>query len=77
MAYYRYRQFLQQQNDSEFDEVHHPGAKTPTSGIYRCESCGLSITAVHDQELPPQNHHQHSTLLPILWRLVVKSRFPW
>lgn len=76
MAYYKYGQFLTQQHGGEFDAVHSPGQTTPFSGVYRCEGCGLSITSVHLHPLPPQNHHQHNnTVVPIRWKLVVKSHY--
>jgi hypothetical protein len=76
VAYYKYPQFLTQQNTAEFDAIHEPGVATPYSGIYRCEGCGLSVTSVHPHPLPPQNHHQHSTAQGrVRWRLVVKSHY--
>jgi len=76
MAYYKYPQFLLQEQGSEFDTIHEPGQPTPFSGIYRCEGCGLSVTSVTPHPLPPQNHHQHTTQQGrIRWRLVVKSHF--
>jgi hypothetical protein len=76
MAFYKYANFLSQEQGPEFDTVHSPGFVTPYSGIYRCTGCGLSITSVHMHPLPPQNHHQHQNhLTPIRWQLVVKSHF--
>jgi hypothetical protein len=76
MAYFKYAYFLSQQNLVEFDQTVRPGTPTGISGIYRCTGCGLSITSVHPYPLPPQNHHQHeSVLIPILSQLVVKSHF--
>jgi hypothetical protein len=76
MAYYKYGQYLSQEQGQEFDALHGPGQVTPVSGIYRCEGCGLSITSVFQHRFPPQNHHQHpNALVPIRWRLVVKSHF--
>jgi hypothetical protein len=76
MAYYKYQVFLVQQQGSEFDVAHAPNGPTPISGIYRCEGCGLSATFVKDKNMPPQNHHQHTTAQgEIRWRLVVKSHW--
>ncbi len=75
MAYYKYAQYLIQETGAEFDLVHRPGEATPYSGIYRCEGCGLSATSVHSHPLPPQDHHQHPSEVPIRWRLAVKSHY--
>ncbi len=60
MAFYKYQQFLVQQQGPEFDTIHPPNSPTPFSGIYRCEGCGLSATFVKPHNIPPQNHHQHT-----------------
>ncbi|TPM39594.1 hypothetical protein [Mesorhizobium sp. B2-3-4] len=75
MAWYKYPNFLAQQNGAEFDTIHHPGQNTPISGIYRCTGCGLSATFVADKTIPPQNHHQHPNASPISWQLIVKSHW--
>lgn len=76
MAYYKYPQYLQQQNAPEFDAVHLPASATPFSGVYRCTGCGLSATSVLGHPLPPQNHHQHSVAQgQIKWQLAVKSHY--
>lgn len=76
MAWYKYPQYLAQENTYEFDAIHNPGATTVYSGIYRCEGCGLSATFIKDKPMPPQNHHQHNALQgTIRWRLIVKSHF--
>jgi hypothetical protein len=73
MAFYKYPQFLTQENGPEFDTISHPDNPTPYSGIYRCEGCGLSATFVKPHNIPPQNHHQHTTEQgAVRWRLVVK-----
>lgn len=69
---YKYPQYLSLSDSPLFDEIHHPGASTPHSGIYRCEGCGKEITSITGNPLPPQNHHQHSTAQgSIRWRLAV------
>jgi hypothetical protein len=76
MAYYKYAQFLSQEESAEFDTTHAPNSVTPYSGIYRCQGCGLSATFVRGHNIPPQNHHQHNAGQgPINWRLIVKSHF--
>ncbi|MBN9556740.1 MAG: hypothetical protein J0I26_04350 [Alphaproteobacteria bacterium] len=76
MAYYKYANFLSQQQGTEFDVIHPPATATPFSGIYRCTGCGLSVTSVYEHHLPPQNHHQHANyLVPIRWQLTVKSHY--
>jgi hypothetical protein len=76
MAFYKYPQFLTQEQGAEFDSVHYPNNPVPMSGIYRCEGCGLSATFVKDKNIPPQNHHQHSLGQGLVrWRLVVKSHW--
>jgi hypothetical protein len=76
MAYYKYGEFLHQENGAEYDTVYQPSSTTPISGVYRCDGCGLSVTSVKDHPLPPQNHHQHTPQQGhIRWRLVVKSHW--
>jgi hypothetical protein len=76
MAFYKYGNFLTQQNSAEFDAVYQPNSATPISGVYRCQGCGLSATFVKGHNIPPQNHHQHTTQQgAIRWQLVVKSHW--
>ncbi|WP_420955229.1 hypothetical protein [Burkholderia gladioli] len=77
MAYYKYSNVLQQQQGGEFDALHHPGAKAPYSGIYRCEVCGGSAVSTVGNPLPPQDHHDHMAYAnrPIQWRLIVKPHW--
>jgi hypothetical protein len=71
-AIYKYPQFLEASQNQAFDIIHQAAAKTPYSGIYRCEGCGLCVASVHPHALPPQNHHQHSHVQgSIRWRLIV------
>jgi hypothetical protein len=72
MATYRYAQYLQQFDHQAFDTTHSPGSVPPFSGIYRCMGCGREVVAEQSRQLPPQNHHQHSTSQGhIRWRLIV------
>ena len=74
MAYFKYQRFLEQRPGNEFDDLHEPGATAPLSGIYRCEICGRSATALHGRPLPgSENHPEHSDGEPILWRLIVEA----
>jgi hypothetical protein len=74
VAYYKYPTHLHQQSGPEFDAIHHPGQATRYSGVYRCEGCGQSITSVGGHPMPPQDHHQHTSVQgTVRWRLVVKS----
>jgi hypothetical protein len=60
MAYYKYAHFLEQQDGPEYDNVYEAGAAAPFSGIYHCEACGSSVTAVFSVPLPAQDHHLHA-----------------
>jgi hypothetical protein len=72
MAMYKNASYLTQVQDAVFDEDHKPGAVPPRSGIYRCTGCGREVVAEESRELPPQNHHQHTTAQgSIRWRLIV------
>ena len=72
MALYKHAQYLKENTNRAFDEIHHPGFTTPHSGIYRCEGCGHEIASNADNPLPPQNHHQPTTAQgTIRWRLIV------
>jgi len=73
MAEYKLPQFLNHINSDVFDQLHHPAAATPFSGIYRCHVCGREAVSTAGHPLPPQNHHQHAPPQPVLWRLIVAS----
>ncbi|MBB2981761.1 hypothetical protein [Paraburkholderia tropica] len=76
MAYYKYGNYLQQEQGAEFDVLHSPGNLTPHSGIYRCEVCGGSAVSTLGNPLPPQDHHNHAAGAgPIRWRLVTKAHW--
>ena len=72
MAYYKNIQFLSQQSGSEFDLLYPPHHATPISGVYRCKSCGKSVTSIKGRPLPPQRA-PHTHTAPIEWQLAVKS----
>lgn len=74
MAFYKYPQFLQQNQHGNFDTLREPSADAPDAGIYRCEVCAHEIGIAKGHKLPPQNHHQHAAGAgPIRWRLIVAS----
>ncbi|CAB3804853.1 hypothetical protein GCM10011400_51650 [Paraburkholderia caffeinilytica] len=76
MAYYKYGNYLVQEQGPEFDALHSPGGQTPYSGIYRCEACGGSSVSTLGNPLPPQGHHLHNPGIgPIQWRLVTKAHW--
>jgi hypothetical protein len=75
MADYKYAAYVQHSDDEIFDKLYHPAAKTPFSGIYRCQECGKEAASVINHELPAQNHHQHAPGLgDIRWRLIVRRK---
>lgn len=72
MAIYQDKNYLTAGDDDAFKKDHSPGAKPPHSGIYRCMGCGREIVAEQERQLPPQNHHQHTTSQgSIRWRMIV------
>jgi hypothetical protein len=72
MALYKYSTYMSVSQHAAFDAIHVPGARTPHSGIYRCEGCGHEVASNAGNPLPPQNHHQHTSHQgSIRWRLVV------
>jgi hypothetical protein len=72
VAIYKYNTLLSSSSSEAFDKVHSPGTAAPFSGIYRCQGCGREVASNEGQPLPPQNHHQHSTVQgAIRWRLAV------
>jgi hypothetical protein len=74
MTYYKYTQFLMPEDGPEYDVSLKPGSAAPFSGIYYCEVCGGSITALHSHPLPLLEHHPHAPAQgSIRWRLAIKS----
>jgi hypothetical protein len=72
MPVYKFERFLKQSNDVLFDKPQLAGAPTPRSGIYRCDGCGLEITAIHTTPLPAEGHHEHTPQQKLIrWKLVV------
>lgn len=73
MAFYKDAARLDQDQSSDFDETYAPSTGAPFSGIYMCTGCGREASSTQGHSLPPQNHHQHVTNLPIRWQLIVKA----
>ncbi len=73
MAFYKYRQFLERRDGVEFDDRHPAGTVAPLSGVYVCDACGTSVTALNGRTLPGPVHHRHEDDAPIAWRLAVCS----
>lgn len=72
MALYKFSDYLNKSDDKSFDLEYKPGAVPPHSGIYRCLGCGREAVAEESRQLPPQNHHEHSTTQgAIRWRMIV------
>lgn len=74
MAFFKHAQFFKRNTDRLFDVLLRPGTETPHSGLYRCQNCTREVASNAGNPLPPQNHHQHPTRAPILWRLIVAAR---
>ena len=75
MALYKYSHHLHTSEHNSFDAIHHPGASTPHSGVYRCEGCGHEVASNAGNPLPPQNYHQHAPSQgQIRWRLIVYAQ---
>jgi hypothetical protein len=72
MALYKYAEYLAKSDDASFDGIHRPGQTPPHSGIYGSTGCGREVVAEEGRQLPPQNHHQHTTQQgEIRWRMIV------
>lgn len=73
MAWYKNANNLVQANGTEavWSIDYSPGETVPVSGIYRCRNCGKEATCNADDPFPPQNHHQHPQVGPVLWRLII------
>jgi len=76
VAFYKYGQYLLQEQSGDFDRIYHPGTPTPYSGIYRCEGYARSIVSTAQHPLPAQNHHQHTYAQGMIrWRMIVRTHF--
>lgn len=56
-----------------FEVEYKPGDIGLLSGIYHCTGCGDEIAHNGGNTLPPQNRHQHASVRPIRWKLLVMS----
>lgn len=72
MAHYKFERFLKFSADALYDKPLLAGAPAPRSGIYRCDGCGLEITALSPNPLPPEEHHPHvASQKKVRWKLIV------
>jgi hypothetical protein len=54
-----------------FNSTYDPDQAAPFPGLYRCVGCGEVIALARGRNLPPQNHHRHSSIQgTIRWQLV-------
>lgn len=55
-----------------WDKIYKPSDIVPHSGIYKCTGCKKEITSNKGDRFPPQNHHQHGSLLSsIQWKIII------
>lgn len=55
-----------------WDNIYKPSDQVPHSGIYKCTGCNKEITSNKGDKFPPQNHHQHGSVLSsIQWKIIV------
>lgn len=73
MAIYSNDKYLKKSNSNAFDYIYSPGEEVPYSGIYICVNCKKEVACNEGDPLPPQNKHQHNTLNPIGWKLIVAT----
>ena len=72
MATYKFERYLKFSGDAIYDKALPGGSPAPKSGIYRCEGCGLEITALQPGALPAEGHHPHTTQQKLVrWKLIV------
>jgi hypothetical protein len=60
-----------------FKELHNPGVNAPSSGIYKCDTCGFEAVSTEGNPLPPaKTCEQHDNARwkcakgDVKWRLV-------
>jgi hypothetical protein len=80
MPNYKDSTYFHERSSSGFDKIYKPGTPTPTSGIYRCESCGFEAVSTAGHPLPPtETCPQHNpTMWPckhglVRWKLVAAA----
>ncbi|WP_437816577.1 hypothetical protein [Sorangium sp. So ce1078] len=76
MATYKNASILTQKDVPEFDRVYPPGAHAPTSGIYRCKSCGYEVVSTAGNKLPPENSDDLLHVAQALSMVPVSARPP-
>jgi hypothetical protein len=75
MAQYQDDELIVQFYDKLFDQVYPAGARTPHSGIFRCEGCGHEIASAYPRSLPSSDHHEHRPEQGLIrWRLIVAAK---
>jgi hypothetical protein len=55
MPNYKNASVFTQLTSNGFDTTHLPGQLTPSSGIYRCVSCGFECVSTQGHPLPPES----------------------
>jgi hypothetical protein len=79
MPNYQDSKYFHEKIADVFDKIHKPGDPTPTSGIYRCESCGYECVSTKGHPLPPTEtcpKHESSWKCDhgsVRWRLVAAA----
>jgi len=72
MAQYKFERYLKYSGDSIYYKPLPAGTPAPRSGIYRCDGCGLEVTALTAQPLPDKDHHPHAASQKLVrWKLIV------
>jgi 5-methyltetrahydropteroyltriglutamate--homocysteine methyltransferase len=56
----KYTHFLMFESGLEYDTIYKAGTSAPFPGIYYCEACGSSVTAMGSQPLPSNDQHLHA-----------------
>ena len=79
MPNYKNSSYFQQNASPVFDQTYAPGVATPSSGVYRCDSCGFEAVSTQGHPLPPATIcPQHSSGWKcqhgvVRWRLVAAA----
>ncbi len=70
MAQYKDSTHMVEVKSWAFDQDWKPGQVVRNPGIYRCATCG-DETVVEKGAAISKNHHEHTVLGPVVWRLLV------
>lgn len=71
MAWYHRDSDVKKSTSDSYKREFKPGEKAEWPGIYHCINCGDEIAIAGGHTLPAQNHYQHTSQKPIIWRLAV------